>query len=69
MHLSILNFKSIKHLEFDLKNLTILTGLNSSGKSSFIDSIRPSSDFADQDAAAGRRRVPFPQTPGDGVLH
>lgn len=40
MHLSILNFKSIKHLEFDLKNLTILTGLNSSGKSSFIDSIR-----------------------------
>lgn len=40
MRLSILNFKSIKQLDFDLKNLTILTGLNSSGKSSVIDSIR-----------------------------
>ena len=38
--LKLKNFKSIDNLEFDLKNLNILTGLNSSGKSSIIQSMR-----------------------------
>ena len=33
------NFKIHKHLEVELKNLTLLTGLNSSGKSSVIQSL------------------------------
>ncbi len=33
------NFKIHKHLEIDLKKLTLLTGLNSSGKSSVIQSL------------------------------
>ena len=33
------NFKIHKHLEIELKNLTLLTGLNSSGKSSVIQSL------------------------------
>lgn len=38
--LKLKNFKSIDDLEFDIKNLNILTGLNSSGKSSIIQSMR-----------------------------
>lgn len=38
--LKLKNFKSIDNLEFNLKNLNILTGLNSSGKSSIIQSMR-----------------------------
>ena len=38
--LKLKNFKSIDNLEFTLKNLNILTGLNSSGKSSIIQSMR-----------------------------
>ena len=37
--ISIKNFKSIKNQSFDLPSLTILTGLNSTGKSSIIQSI------------------------------
>lgn len=40
MKLSISNFKSIKTLDTDISNLTVLTGLNSSGKSSVIDAFR-----------------------------
>lgn len=58
MHLSILNFKSIKQLDFDLKNLTILTGLNSSGKSSFIDSLRMLNQ-------AHLKKVPFLRNQGN----
>lgn len=38
--LKLKNFKSIDNIEFNLKNLNILTGLNSSGKSSIIQSMR-----------------------------
>ncbi len=40
MRLSIANFKSIKSLSVNINNLTVLTGLNSSGKSSVIDAFR-----------------------------
>lgn len=40
MKLSISNFKSIKSLSLNISNLTVLTGLNSSGKSSVIDAFR-----------------------------
>lgn len=40
MEIKIKNFKSIQDISLEIKNLTILTGLNSSGKSSVIDSIR-----------------------------
>lgn len=39
-HIVIENFKSIHCLETELKNLTILTGLNCSGKSTFLQAIR-----------------------------
>lgn len=38
--LKLKNFKSIDNLEFNITNLNILTGLNSSGKSSIMQSIR-----------------------------
>ncbi len=38
--LTIQNFKSIKTIDLPLKNLSVLTGFNSSGKSSVIQSIR-----------------------------
>lgn len=37
LHLS--NFKCFKHLKLDLKNLTLLTGVNAAGKSSIIQAI------------------------------
>ena len=40
MKLSISNFKSIKSMDINIGNLTVLTGLNSSGKSSVIDAFR-----------------------------
>lgn len=40
MKLTISNFKSIKSLSLNISNLTVLTGLNSSGKSSVIDAFR-----------------------------
>lgn len=40
MKLLISNFKSIKSLDIDISNLTVLAGLNSSGKSSVIDALR-----------------------------
>jgi len=39
------NFKSIKNYKFKLNNLTVLTGLNSSGKSSLIQAIRMVNKF------------------------
>jgi predicted ATPase len=33
------NFKSLKNIKIELSNLTLITGVNSSGKSSFIQSI------------------------------
>jgi len=33
------NFKSLKNIELKLNNLTLVTGVNSSGKSTFIQSI------------------------------
>jgi AAA15 family ATPase/GTPase len=33
------NFKSLVNIDLELKNLTIITGVNSSGKSSFIQSL------------------------------
>jgi predicted ATPase len=33
------NFKSLKDIELKLSNLTLITGVNSSGKSSFIQSL------------------------------
>lgn len=33
------NFKSLKDIDIELKNLTLITGVNSSGKSSFIQSL------------------------------
>lgn len=39
-HLEIKHFKSIESDSFNFKNLTILTGLNGSGKSSVIQSLR-----------------------------
>ena len=33
-------FKSVRHYNFHLRNLNILTGLNSSGKSTVIQAIR-----------------------------
>lgn len=41
------NFKSIDNLELELKNLTLLTGTNSAGKSTIIQSILFSSDYLD----------------------
>jgi len=38
-NISIKNFKSLKNLDVKLNNLTLITGVNSSGKSSFIQSI------------------------------
>lgn len=38
-NIEIKNFKSIKHLNQNLKNLNLLAGLNGSGKSSFIQSL------------------------------
>jgi len=42
------NFKSIREVNLDLAPLTIFTGVNSSGKSSFLDSILLSSQFYDE---------------------
>lgn len=33
------NFKSLKDVDIELNNLTLITGVNSSGKSSFIQSL------------------------------
>jgi predicted ATPase len=33
------NFKSLKDIDIKLNNLTLITGVNSSGKSSFIQSL------------------------------
>ena len=38
-NISIENFKSLKKIDIKLNNLTLITGVNSSGKSSFIQSI------------------------------
>jgi len=38
-NISILNFKSLKKIDIKLNNLTLITGVNSSGKSSFIQAI------------------------------
>ena len=43
--LKIEGFKSIKCQEFDFQGLTILTGLNSTGKSSVIQSLLLLSNF------------------------
>ena len=43
--LTIENFKSIKKQSFDIKSITILTGLNSTGKSSVIQSLLLLSSF------------------------
>ncbi len=37
--IKIRNFKSLKNIDIELNNLTLITGVNSSGKSSFIQSI------------------------------
>jgi predicted ATPase len=37
-HIKIKNFKSLKNVDVRLNNLTLITGVNSSGKSSFIQS-------------------------------
>ena len=39
-HIHIRNFKSLVDQEFSLSNLNLLTGINSSGKSSLIQAIR-----------------------------
>ena len=33
------NFKSLKDVDIELNNLTLITGINSSGKSSFVQSL------------------------------
>ena len=38
-NIKIKNFKSLKNIDIELNNLTLVTGVNSSGKSSFIQSI------------------------------
>jgi predicted ATPase len=38
-HLSLQNFKSLKHLSVDFKKLNLLVGINSSGKSSLIQAL------------------------------
>ncbi|VVH64578.1 hypothetical protein BSPLISOX_1433, partial [uncultured Gammaproteobacteria bacterium] len=38
-HIKIKNFKSLKNVDVRLNNLTLITGVNSSGKSSFIQSL------------------------------
>jgi len=38
-HIEIKNFKSLKHINLELSNLTVITGVNSSGKSSFIQAL------------------------------
>lgn len=38
-NLKVTNFKSLKNINIDLKNLTLLTGVNSTGKSSLIQTI------------------------------
>jgi predicted ATPase len=37
--IKIKNFKSLKNVDVRLNNLTLITGVNSSGKSSFIQSL------------------------------
>lgn len=46
-NLKITNFKSIEHFDFKLAGLTVLTGKNSTGKSSVIQSILLACQFTD----------------------
>jgi len=36
---TIKNFKSLRDIQIDLRGLTVLTGVNSSGKSTFIQAL------------------------------
>lgn len=38
-NINIKNFKSLRNIDIDLSNLTLITGVNSSGKSSFIQTL------------------------------
>ena len=51
------NFKSFKHLDFKCRNLNLLTGLNGSGKSSLIQTLRFINEFESVFARSGSQRI------------